>query len=377
MAELKFRVYFDGTAATADDLAHIEEIKVEQTEDAAWEAHLVMALCLDSDGHWDRQNDLRLRPRTQVRIELQIGTAPFKPLIEGPIVTVDTAMDSRPGRSTATIVIHDNSAWLNLESKATVLLDQPHETIVRQLFTELPAGATISAFEPDIQIPNGGEAPPSLGQQFAQLGTPMQKLRTLARRNGCHVYVLPADEKGSPSRGCFKGDPEGDPTLTPLTVLGDSRNVADLTATEDPESAAFTAVHTLSLADQSITSYTTQQSDQTLLGPEAAASSPATRQAPPTAVDGEDAQAQAAARDRLRNYPVKYSGRVLACGYPDVLQPYQKVALHAGAAAVSTVLLLTKVTHHITPSMYDVQFEGRGNSLAQLQAAGGLPLNIF
>ena len=34
------------------------------------------------------------------------------------------------------------------------------------------------------------------------------------------------------------------------------------------------------------------------------------------------------------------------------------------------MLLLTKVTHRITPSMYAVEFEGRGNSLADLQAAG-------
>ena len=51
-----------------------------------------------------------------MRIELKIGTDDFKPLIEGPIVGVDTAMDSRPGRSTATVVVHDDSAWLNLES---------------------------------------------------------------------------------------------------------------------------------------------------------------------------------------------------------------------------------------------------------------------
>lgn len=374
--DLKFRVYFDGTAATSDDLEHIEDITVDQTEDAAWEAHLIMSLCLDDQGNWDRQSDIRLRPRTVVRIELQIDTDPFVALIEGPIVSVDTAMDSRPGRSTATIVIHDNSAWLNLESTTTVALDQPDDAIVEQLFTQLPPGATISPFDTDVDIPDGGAAPPSLGQQFAQLGTPMQKLRELARRNGCHVYVLPGDSKGDPSKGCFKGDPLDDPTLTPLTVLGDSAVVAELTATEDPESSAFTTVHTLSLADVSLSSYTTQQSDQTLLGPQAAAPNPMTRQAPPHAVNSEDARADAAARDRLRNYPVKYRGRLLACCYPDILQPYQKVNLHAGAAQISTTLLLTKVTHHITPSTYDVEFEGRGNSLAALQSAGSLPLNI-
>lgn len=378
MAELRFRVYFNNTAATADDLLHIDEITVEQAEDAAWEARLTMALCLDADGRWNRQSDIRLRPRTQVRLELQIGTAQFKPLIDGPIVSVDTAMDSRPGRSAATVVVHDNSAWLNLASRATVADGQPLDAIVRQLFTELPPGAGISGFQPDIVVPGGGEPPPSLGEQFAQLGTPMLKLRELARRNGCHVYVLPGAAKGAPSIGCFKGDPTGNPTLPALVVLGEGRNLADVTATEDPESSAFTTVHTLRLGDQQIGTYTTKDSDQTLLGPRPAAAAPASRQPPPSAANvSEHPNAAAAARDRLRNYPVKYSGRLLPGCYPAVLQPYQKVSLHAGAAATSTVLLLTKVTHRLTPSMYHVEFEGRGNSLADLQAASGLPLNIL
>jgi hypothetical protein len=287
-------------------------------------------------------------------------------------------MDSRPGRSAATVVVHDNSSWLNLESRATVATDQPHNVIVRQLFTELPPGATISPLRPDIVIPGGGEPPPSLGDQFAQLGTPMQKLRELARRNGCHVYVLPGAEQGAPSIGCFKGDPPGNPTLPPLVVLGASRNLADVSATEDPESSAFTTVHTLRLGDQQLGTYTTQDSDQTLLGPRPAAATPASRQPPPSATSvSEEPRAAAAARDRLRNYPVKYTGRLLPGCYDGILQPYQKVGLHAGAAATSSVLLLTKVTHRITPSMYTVEFEGRGNSLAELQAAAGLPLNIL
>jgi hypothetical protein len=377
MPELRFRVFFNHAPATADDLAYIDEITIEQEEDAAWEARLTLALCLDSNGRWDRQTDIRLRPRTAVRIELQIGFAPFKPLIDGPIVSVDTAMDSRPGRSNATVVVHDNSAWLNLESRPTVASNQPDDLIVRQLLTALPPAATIPPFLPDVLIPEGGEPPPSLGPQFAQLGTPMQKLRELARRNGCHVYVLPGPAPGTPSIGCFKGDPPGNASLPPLLLLGSSRNLTDVTATEDPESSAFTTVHTLRFGDQQIGSYTTRNADQTLLGPRPAAT-PATRQAAPAeAARSEHPRAAAAARDRLRNYPVKYRGRLLPGCYPGILQPYQKIELHAGAAVTSTVLLLTKVTHRITPSMYTVEFEGRGNSLAELQSAAGLGVNIF
>jgi hypothetical protein len=375
MLDLRFRVYFDSEAATVEDLAHIEEITVEQGEDAAWEARLVMALCLDAEGHWERQNDIALRPRTQVRIELKIGSDNFKPLIEGPIVGVDTVMDSRPGRSTATVVIHDDSAWFNMASRPITTEGRTDEEIARELFAELPPGATIPPLQPQIEISEPA-SPPSLGPQFAQLGTPMQKLRHLAQRNGCRAYVLPGETKGQ-SIGCIKGDPEGEPSLPALVLLGEGRNLADVAATEDPESSAQTELHTLRLGDQQVVSYTTQASDAILLGNQPAAPEPATRTASPNANDSEDARARAAAQARLRNFPIKYSGRLISGAYPKVLQPYQKVALQAGGASVSAVLLLTKVTHRLTPSMYSVEFEGRGNSLSDLQAATGLPGNIL
>jgi hypothetical protein len=256
MHDLSFRVYFGETAATVEDLAHIEEITIEQSEDAAWEARLVMALCLDDHGNWERQGDIALHPRTQVRVELKIGPDEFKPLIEGPIVGVDTAMDSRPGRSTATVTIHDDSAWLNMASRPISTEGRTDEEIARDLFTKLPPGATISPLTPQIEIP-AAASPPSLGSQFAQLGTPMQKLRHLAQRNGCRAYVLPGEKRGK-SIGCFKADPEGEPSLPALVLLGAGRNLADVRATEDPESSAQTEIHTLRLGDQQVVSYTTQ-----------------------------------------------------------------------------------------------------------------------
>lgn len=372
MAELRFRIFFGGTPATVDDLHGIEEISVDQSEDAAWEARIALSLCLGADGRWARQDDLHLAPRTQVRIELKIGTDDYKPLIEGPIVAIDTAMDARPGRSSATIVVHDDSAWLNQTSDATPVDNQPDTAIANDLFT---SGSSGHVTQTDIQQ-NPARPPASLGDQFAHFGTPMQKLRYLAARNGFRAYVLPGDTAGQ-SIGCFKGDPTTPPTLPPLVLLGASRNLFTVTATEDPESSHRTTVHTLSLGDQQVQSYTSSASDETLLGSQSAAPDAPTRTISPHGNDSEDPAARAAAEARRNNFPVKYTGRVIACAYGKILTPFQKVALHAGAGRTSTILLLTKVTHRITPSAYDVTFEGRGNSLAQLQAAAGLPGGIF
>ena len=373
MSELSFRVYFGGTPATVDDLAHIDEITVEQTEDAAWEARIVMALCLDERGRWERQSEVSLRPRTQVRVELKIGGAEFKPLIDGPIVGIDTAMDSRPGRSTATILVHDDSAWLNLESAPLSSDGQTDDAIARRLFSERSQGHIATS---QIELPSD-TTPPSLGSDFAQLGTPMQMIRHLAQRNGCHAFVLPGSQPGA-SIGCMKPDPESPASLPPLVLLGSGRNLAEVTAREDPESSERTVAHTLRLADQQPVSYTTQAADEALLGEESAAPEPPARTLPPGSNDGEDATARARARARRRNFPVAFSGRTIPGCYPALLQPYQKVALHAGGARNSTILLLTKVTHRITPSLYTAEFEGRGNSLSSLQGAvPGLPAGIF
>jgi hypothetical protein len=373
MPDLSFRVYFADSPASVEDLLDIEEITVEQQEDAAWEARLVLSHCLDERGNWARQGDLRLRSRTQVRIELKIGSDDFKPLIDGPIVGIHTAMDSRPGRSTATIVVHDNSAWLNLESKPVVTTGKSDEEIARLLFG-LSQGPQLAQ---QIEIPVRG-SPPSLGEEFAQLGTPMQMLRHLAQRNACHAYVLPGDTAGSQSIGCLKPDPESPGTLPPLVLLGEGLNLADVTVTEDPEKSESTTMHTLRLADQEIVSYSTQFSDEKLLGSQPAASKPPQRTLAPHLNDSEDPARRARARSRRQNYPVKLSGSLIPCVYPKILRPYEKVSLHAGAAKQSTVVLLTKVTHRITPSMYSVEFEGRTNSFSELQpAVPGLPAGIL
>jgi hypothetical protein len=373
MPDLSFRVYFGGHAAAVEDLAAIDEITVEQGEGAAWEARIVMALCLDDQGNWARQKELNLRARTQVRVELQIGSAGFKPLIEGPIVSMHNVMDSRPGRSTMTITVHDDSAWLNLKSGPVSVADKTDAVIARQLFLDESEGhiaSTQIVFPPDI-------TPPSLGSNFSELGTAMQMLRSLAQRNGVHLFVLPGPTAGA-SIGCLKGDPEDPSSLPPLILLGANRNLAEVNATEDPESSSQTVAHTLRFSDQQVVSYTSQQSDESLLGSAPAAPTPPPRTASPSASTREDASAIARAHARLKNFPVKYTGRLIPGCYSALLQPFQKVALNAGAARDSAILLLTKVTHRITPSIYDVNFEGRGNSIATLQAASpGLPAGIL
>ena len=86
MGDVRFRVWFGDRAASADELARIEEINVTQEMDAFWEAHLRMSMCLDPSGAWQHWPGDVAAPFSRVRIELDIGMGRFVPLIDGPLI---------------------------------------------------------------------------------------------------------------------------------------------------------------------------------------------------------------------------------------------------------------------------------------------------
>ena len=372
MSDLSFRIFFDGQAATVEDLASIERLSVDQSEGAAWEARIVMTLGLDAQGAWSGSRGYGLDVRTQVRVELKMGNADFAPLIDGPIVTLDSEMDSRPGRSTITITVHDDSAWLNRESGPISTDGRSVSQVAQELFLQRSSSHITSA-----QINFPSESSPSLGDSFADQGTAMQMLRSIAQSNQCRAYVLPGPTPGT-SVGHIEPPPSPPASLPEMVLLGSGRNLLDVTVTEDPDSAQSATAHSLRLADQQILSYTTSTQDEELLGEDAAAPDAPTRQLRPGSNDSEDPEVSARAASRRTNDPVQFSGTLMARAYGAILTPYQVVTLRAGASRGSTLMRVTNVTHTITPDNYAVEFEGRGNSLSNVTGAfAGLPTGIF
>ena len=80
-----YRVYFDGEAASSDELAAIASIVVDQELDAAWEARMQIAICADERGNW-REGDRYAEDFTRVRIELRLGNDDFTPLPGSPLI---------------------------------------------------------------------------------------------------------------------------------------------------------------------------------------------------------------------------------------------------------------------------------------------------
>ena len=365
-AAQKFRMFFGERPATVDELAHVEEITVEQEMDTAWQATIKMFLCLDERGHWAHTQDDFLQSLRRVRVELQLGERPWVPLIDGPIVGRDTDMDSQPGRSQITLTVQDDTAFLNREAAVDVREGQSDDQVARDLFRQVPSIA-----EQRIETPpaSADRLPPARVRR----GTAMQQLRALARQHEFHAFVLPGTRVGR-SIGCFLPDPSTIEGLPELVLLGGDRNLSNLQVTEETQTPTRFRARTLSISDKQIVSRTSRFQDLDLLGPRAAqpASEAGTHVLAADENNEDDPDRAVQAATRRASYSLRTTGRVIPGCYRGVLRPYQLVAIRAGTTALSGTYLLTKATHRITPSVYTQEFNAKRNGVEQTGPAPDL-----
>jgi len=374
MGDVRFRVWFGDRAATTDELARIEEIDVTQEMDAFWEAHLRMSMCLDQKGAWQHRPDETAAPFSRVRVEIDIGDGRFVPLIDGPLTSVDAALDSQPGRSTATMVVRDDSAFLHRDEEVEPPFENRRDSdIADELFRRFPQ---IS----DTRIDATDAAQPSTTRR----GTVLDFLRDLATANERHAYVLPGDDRGA-SIGCFLRDPVGAASLPKLVMIGDDRNLAEARIDQDPEGPEKTHASVLSVSDQGVVTFETSAADLGLLRdlPAVPADLTPRRLLHPADNVRADPTAAVSGQARRRGYAYRLSGRLVPGCYGAVLSPYNKVRLDAGATPYSGDYLITKVEHRITPSLYSQQIEAKADSVTDVSAAqvaeslgGGVSISV-
>lgn len=359
----KFRMYFGKRPATEEELSHIEEITVDQAMDMAWQATIKVFLCLDEKGNWSHLEDGFLNSFERVRVELQLGSASWVPLIDGPIVGRHADMDSQPGRSNITLTVHDDSVLLNREEAVEESTNQRDSAIAEDLFGKVPEIA-----DTDVeQTPERTDAVPPTSMRR---GTAMQQLRDLARRHEFHAFVLPGENPGE-SIGCFLPDPASSDGLPELVLLGADRNLSSFQVTDDAQGPARFRARSLSIKDKQFVSSTSRLNDLNRLGPSATQpqNETATQLLPPAQNNEDDPDRAVQAATRRRSYSVRATGKVIPGGYSGVLRPYQIVSIHAGSAKSSGDYLLTKAIHRITPSLYTQEFRAKRNAAEETSPA--------
>jgi hypothetical protein len=355
----QFRMFFGDRLATEDELAHVEEITVEQDTDMAWQATVKLFLCLDERGNWAHAQDEFLQSFRRVRVELQLGERAWVPLIDGPIVGRNTDVDPQPGRSNMTLTIHDDSVFLNREAAVDVRDDRSDDDVARELYRQVPSIAEQRIETPP---PPTDRVPPARVRR----GTAIQQLRDLARRHEFHAFVLPGTQPGQ-SIGCFLPDPTTSAGLPDLVLLGSDRNLSTLQVTEEAQTPTRFRARTLSISDKQIVSRTSRFQDLTLLGPQPTQpeNQTGTQVLDPHSNNEDDPDRAVQAATRRASYSLRATGRVIPGCYQAVLQPYQLVTIRAGTTALSGDFLVTKATHRITPSIYTQEFTAKRNGAEQ------------
>ena len=339
-----------------------------------------MALCLDTRGAWLHWPGEQAEPFSRVRIEIDNGDGRFQPLIDGPLTAIDAGLDAQPGRSTATMIVRDDSAWLDRdEETAPPFEGQRDSDIAHSVFGRFKEIAALRI--------DATELVPAF---TTWRGTALQFLRELARASSRHAYVLPGPEPGA-SIGCFLADPRGPAGLPPLRLAGSGRNLAQATITQDPDGGERTQVRILRLDDQGITEVASGTEELGLMRdlPARAADLTPRRLLHPADATRADPAAAAAAQARRNSYVYRLSAHLVPGCYPGVLAPYQQVRVDAGATPHSGNYLVERVVHRITPSVYTQQVEARADSITDvpgktaeardraLRLAGALAGGIF
>jgi len=318
MARIEFRLFHDGQPATREQLDAVEEITVEQRVDAAWECRATYPVRVDAQGSWTGADEPWMQPFSRYRVEIRIAGGPWVALIDGSIASRQSPRSPEPGRSTLTLVVHDDSVLLNREQGAEPLEGTLTE-VVEQLFEHEAIAST------DVEAPEEGGGDGSTPVTMRR-GSPMQILRQLARQADMHAYVLPGDSPGE-SVGCFKAFPTEPGDLPALYLLGPDRNLEDFTVSGDHAGPARAHASGLSFADKSIATAQTGQSDLALLGdePAPAGTQEASVLAPPAYGGVTDPTTRATATSRRASRAIEARGSLRTGVYTGVLRPYEAV----------------------------------------------------
>jgi hypothetical protein len=359
MSYAQYRLYLNGVAATADQLTHFEDIAIDQEMDQACQGRFQVPLCVTETGLWDEETDAFLQGLTRLRLEVQIGSGTWVPLIDGPIVNVEGAQFNEPGKSLLTLVVSDDTFYLH-RNESVASFQGSDDQIAAQLFEQV---AQIASTDVD-----PAPAPSNPGFDTTVLrGTPMECLRQLATRQHMHAYVTCGDSPGQ-SVGCFKLDP--DPTqdfgLAPLVLLGTGTNIFSFhSETTVGQSATFQS-GAVDLNDRSTDTRASDLSDLNLQGTDPTPGSAIQRLLRPGQPDALTlARAVQAASERAA-YALSASGEVMKGVYPSVLQPYQCVQVLGANGTLSGTWLIRQVTHTLTRNHYGQSFKVTRNA----QSAG-------
>jgi hypothetical protein len=366
MPSIEYKLFFNNTAATQEQLDLVEEIVIQQDVDMAWEARLEIPICTDDSGKWSQEDSKILDDFGRVRVEVKVGKAAFVPLIDGPIVGFDSNMSSEPGQSKITVRVQDDSVLLNREEDYESFKDKTDDQVARKLFESIPEIADVKT---DPVPPQQTNVKPV----EARRGTQMSLLRLLAKRHDMHAYVLPGGKPGK-SIGNFKKFPTAGDGLPDMVLLGTDRNISRFDVKNKATTPGKTAGYTISITDKKVIRKTASFQRLDLLGKEKGFKEEKNAGVfllPPDAVDAVDLDDAVQAKTSVSSYQFEASGSLITECYGKPLAPYRIVTATGVNGRLSGDYVIVGVIHTLNRWSYKQDFKLLRNARSAGSGGGG------
>lgn len=184
--DISYTLLLEGTPASAELLAAIQRLEVEDHADLADILRLQLAIGVqEGDTGWTVLDEGIFSRLSKIKVLVTVGSAPPEPLIEAYVIESRVAFAAEPGQSVCTVAALDSTVLMNLEEKVRAWPNMADSDIATSIFGDYGFSPQVKATQPTRQEADG---------ITMQRGTEIQFLRYLAQRNGyeCYVELNPA-----------------------------------------------------------------------------------------------------------------------------------------------------------------------------------------
>jgi phage protein D len=358
--DITYSLEIGGAPATAELLAAVQRIEVEDHAVMADMFRLRLGIAVDSGGSRWNLLDQDLFPRLgRVKIGVSLGRGNALPLIDGYVVETRAEFSNNPGQSVLSVLGMDPTVLMHLEEKVKAWPNMSDSDVANAIFGDGAYG-----FSPVID--ESGWRRDEKEQTLIQRGSDIQFLRRLADRNGFECFVE-LNESSGQVEGHFHLPKVSESPQGVLSVnLGSASNVNSFAARFDmlcPTTAQVTGLDVESGTDQPA-----QISATALPGLGSTEATEVDR--PRKTLLSQTGMAQAGELQVLAQAVVDRSawaitaeGELNTVAYGGVLRAKRPVSVRGAGRQFSGIYYVERVLHAFTPDGYTQRFTLRRNAL--------------
>ena len=360
MADVRYRLEIDGTPASAEVMAAIQQIDVEDHAEKADVMRLRFATAVQSNGESWTLLDEGLFPRlTRLRLTVTIGSRSAIHLIEAYVIETAVSFSNHPGGSTFTVVAMDPTVLMHLDERVKPWVNMRDSDVAAAVFSDRAYG-----FTPVVDDTRHSRAEDD--QTLVQRGSDIQFLRMLADRNGFECFV-----EIEPSNGTVEGHfhaPRLDQAAQGVLTLnmGAATNVNRFEVRQDHLAPLAADASSVEAGSGSAIDAQTDRTSDAELGASPSTSSDRPRRVLLSRValgQADEVQAYAKSVTDRSSWSIVARGELNTVAYGGVLRAKRPVSVRGLGRSLSGTYYVESVLHTFAGASYVQRFVLRRNAV--------------